>query len=288
MPNENEDYSLLFESTLAEVNSAILTLVYNPVVGSRECLRQWPLSDPRELDKSLRALDEYSSQLNFDAGKKQGFIDTPQADQDESMAGLWNVVYNRGAKEGDPEGIYQLLREFHPVKAGESDDIANELDSLKHLCSFDETLINALGIWPESSSTESGHRQICEWNNLSADAATATALRSTVTDDHLEAKFATANYQVIARRFGKVQDGTAKFTVAFQYNQFTKTWADKELVAQMNTNGYALQETYVVEGVSEANRTTVQGVAEGDVANRTTNSVRVTEKPNGERGVSRS
>ena len=66
MPTDvKNNYDHLFNGALKEKNSKIISLDYMPVLGTRECLRWFPLNDPRVLDKSLRAVDEYSSSKNY-------------------------------------------------------------------------------------------------------------------------------------------------------------------------------------------------------------------------------
>jgi len=80
---------------------------YNSLLRTRELTLYWPHESDEFMERSIRILDLYASSKNR---SMQRYVEDPKASS-EKFTGKWRVVNIRMAKEGEPRGIYAMLRE---------------------------------------------------------------------------------------------------------------------------------------------------------------------------------
>jgi hypothetical protein len=213
MPTNTETYNLIFDSTLKEENSILISLDYMPVLDTRECLRRYPLDDPQAIEGLLEALGEYSSSKNFLEGNKQHYIDTPIFDQEEPLPGIWRVVGHRGNKNDEEEGIYQTLREGWATTLDEDEAIAGE-----PLGNHSDHHIVHNRIWRYIDPT------------VMADLIIEAESVDTITDPKIKGETITGSYGVSNVRGVISEDGTGTITQTLTYLHATAPEANARLV----------------------------------------------------------
>jgi hypothetical protein len=104
-----KNYPMIRKQICAKKDAQRLSIVYLPLLDTRELTIYWPTTDDNWMEQTLYFLNTYGSSDE----KKQPndwYVDDPVA-SGEVCPGKWRVVANRLSAKNEPPGVYQVLRE---------------------------------------------------------------------------------------------------------------------------------------------------------------------------------
>lgn len=116
MPTDNE--KLIFDKYVRAKDAKFISATYSSLAQSRELVIGWPGQNDFLNEQILRALDKYSSSLNFP--NERLYVVNPLGD-DEKFSGTWRIVTNRMGSKAEGGGIVQVLREGWATALTESE-----------------------------------------------------------------------------------------------------------------------------------------------------------------------
>lgn len=103
-----ENYPMIRQQIINKKDAQRLSVVYSPLMQTRELTIYWPVTDDNWMEQALYYLDTYACSDNNTPNR--WYVDDPIA-SGEVYPGRWRVIQNRMSAKNEEPGVYQLLRE---------------------------------------------------------------------------------------------------------------------------------------------------------------------------------